>query len=235
MTLPSATDKAVVVEAMFDRIAASYDRMNRVMTFGMDQGWRRRQLDIVGVRAGETLLDVGCGTGDLCELAAARGARAIGVDYSAGMLAMAHRRGINAEFVRVDALELPLPDASADRYVSAFALRNFADLAPAFAEAARVLRPGGRIALLEVATPDNPILRFGHGLWFRFGVPLLGRLLVEREAYSYLPASVVYLPEWPEMRAMLAEVGFEDLRRETRCLGAVQILSGTRAGVGSHA
>jgi demethylmenaquinone methyltransferase/2-methoxy-6-polyprenyl-1,4-benzoquinol methylase len=215
MTLPSATDKAVVVEAMFDRIAASYDRMNRVMTFGMDQGWRRRQLDIVGVRAGETLLDVGCGTGDLCELAAARGARAIGVDYSAGML--------------------PLPDASADRYVSAFALRNFADLAPAFAEAARVLRPGGRIALLEVATPDNPILRFGHGLWFRFGVPLLGRLLVEREAYSYLPASVVYLPEWPEMRAMLAEVGFEDLRRETRCLGAVQILSGTRAGVGSHA
>ena len=176
------------------------------------------------------IADLGCGTGDLCEMAVAHGAKAVGIDYSAGMLVEAERRSIDAEFVRGDALALPLSDDFADCYVSAFALRNFAELAPAFGEAARVLKPGGRIALLEVATPEYAIVRFGHGLWFRFGVPMLGRLMVERDAYSYLPESVVYLPEWPEMRAMLESVGFRNLERRTALLGGVQMIAGTWEG-----
>jgi demethylmenaquinone methyltransferase/2-methoxy-6-polyprenyl-1,4-benzoquinol methylase len=229
VTLPAGAEKRAVVEAMFDRIAARYDRMNRVMTFGIDRAWRRRAIAALSLRAGDRVLDLACGSGDLAAEAGAAGAQVIGVDFSAGMLRAARARRLRCTLVRADALALPLPTASLDAVVSGFALRNFVDLAAAFAEAARVLRAGGRLALLEVDRPTSALMRFGHGIYFRRIVPMLGALLAERAAYEYLPESTAYLPDTPALAALLRAAGFTGIRKTPLLAGAAQLLTAERS------
>lgn len=229
MTLPAHAEKAAVVEEMFDRIAPHYDRMNRLLTFGLDQRWRRRTLERLGLKAGETVLDVACGTGDFAEMCRSRGAEVVATDYAARMLDHAALRGMGGILVRADATNMPIRGESFDVVVCGFALRNFASLEPAFSEMARVLKPGGRVGLLEVDRPANPLVRFGHSLYFDRIVPLVGAALADRKAYRYLPESAVYLPPWPRMKAMLEAAGFVDVRHENAMMGAVQIVTGTRA------
>lgn len=227
--LPSAAEKPRAVQAMFDRIAPRYDRMNRLLTGRLDQRWRRDLVRALRVGRSDTVLDLACGTGDFAELCRALGATVIGLDFSRGMLAAARSRlGAQVDLVQGDALRLPLADASVDVAVSGFALRNFAALPPVFAELARVLRPGGRLGLLEVDRPRNAVVRAGHSLYFDRAVPLLGRLLADGAAYSYLPKSTVYLPPEPELLAMLEGVGFTGVRKQKVLLGAGQVIMANR-------
>jgi demethylmenaquinone methyltransferase/2-methoxy-6-polyprenyl-1,4-benzoquinol methylase len=228
VTLPSGAEKRALVEAMFDRIAPRYDLMNRLMTFGLDRGWRRRTIAALGLRAGDCVLDLACGSGDLAAEALGAGACVVGIDVSAGMLRAAQARRLGYPLVRGDALALPWPDASIDAVVSGFALRNFVDLAGAFAESARVLRPRGRIALLEVDRPASALLRIGHALYFRRVVPLLGALLVDRDAYAYLPESAAYLPDESALLAMLRAAGFESVQKQSLFGGAAQLVTAER-------
>lgn len=232
MNLPSESEKAAVVEAMFDRISRRYDLMNRLMTFGIDRRWRRRAIEALAIAPGTVVLDLGCGTGDLAREAAHAGARVIGLDFSAGMLRELQRRGIECALVRADALALPLGDRSCDAIVTGFALRNFTNLSSVFGECARVMKPGGRIALLEIDSPRNALLRFGHRLHFHRIVPLLGHLLADRDAYRYLPSSVAYLPAPHELFRILLAAGFERLAKEQLLGGAAQLVTGYRAASG---
>lgn len=227
--LPSPADKRGHVERMFDRISGRYDLMNRLMTLGLDRSWRRAAVDALALRAGDRVLDLGCGTGDLAEEALGRGARVIGVDLSAGMLRQARARGLGALFTRGDALCLPLADGHCDAVVSGFALRNLTDVGAALREAGRVLRPGGRISLLEVDTPANTALRLGHRIYFGSVVPRLGALLSDGEAYAYLPESVAYLPAQGALFAMLAEARFRDPAKRRFLGGSAQLVTATRA------
>src|SRR5688572_29920570 len=176
---------------MFDAIAPRYDLVNRIMTFRMDVGWRRRAADALRLDRRSKVVDLANGTGDFCRELDRRGYRPIGVDLSFGMLAAART---DRPLVQGDCLRLPLPDRSVDGATCGFALRNFVDLGAFFAELGRVLRPGGRIALLEVAEPPNAFLRWGHQLYFGKVVPRIGGLLSDASAYRYLPKSVAYLP-----------------------------------------
>jgi demethylmenaquinone methyltransferase/2-methoxy-6-polyprenyl-1,4-benzoquinol methylase len=223
--LPQGEAKVKAVDKMFDAIAPKYDRLNRVLTFGMDVGWRRKTVRSLQLPPGSRVLDLACGTGDLCRQLTKKGYRAVGVDRSAGMLAA---QRTTSPLVRGDALRLCFPDNSVDGIVCGFALRNFASLKPFLAECARVLRPGGRVALLEVAVPANPVLRWGHGLYFGKVVPLVGGLLSDREAYQYLPKSVAYLPPPSRMVSMLGEAGFGGAARRPLSTGIAQLLTGVR-------
>ena len=227
MTIPEAGRKAAVVEAMFDRIAPRYDLMNRLMTFGMDRTWRREAVRALALPPGARALDLACGTGDFCADLASLGVRVVGVDFSAAMLRVAALRRDRFALVRADALGLPLRSESFDAVVSGFALRNFANLEVSFRECLRVLKTGGKIALLEVDTPASSWLRFGHRVYFHKLVPLIGRL-VDREAYSYLPESTFYLPGEAALMAMLAGAGFRNLNKRRLLGGAVQLLTGCR-------
>lgn len=210
---------------MFDAIAPRYDLVNRVMTFGLDVGWRRATARSLGLPAGSLVIDVACGTGDLCRALARLGLRPVGLDFAHEMLA---RATTDAQLVQGDALRMPFADGVADGITCGFALRNVADLGALFAECARVLRPGGRFALLEVARPANGVLRAGHRLYFERVVPLIGGLLSDRAAYSYLPRSTAYLPEPAELLALIEGSGFADVRRRLVGLGAAQVISGRR-------
>jgi demethylmenaquinone methyltransferase/2-methoxy-6-polyprenyl-1,4-benzoquinol methylase len=224
--LPTGDEKVVAVRTMFDTIAPRYDLVNRIMTFRMDVGWRRRAISALGLAPGSTVADLACGTGDFCYELERRGLRPIGFDLSFGMLAAAPRPFARAQ---ADALRLPLADASIDGATCGFALRNFAALPPFFAELARVVRPGGRIALLEVAEPPNPLLRAGHQVYFGRVVPIVGGLISDRDAYSYLPRSVAYLPPVDEMLASLAGTGFEHVSRRLLSVGITQLITATRS------
>ena len=223
--LPIGERKARAVEEMFDRIAPRYELVNRVMTLGLDAGWRRRAVRDLHLQAGERVVDLGCGTGDLCRTLARAGFRAVGVDMAAGMLA---RANTSAPLVRADALQLPLRDASVDGAISGFALRNVVDIAACFAEAARVIRSGGRAVFLEVSEPPNPLVRRAHALYFRRIVPMIGGLLSDRRAYQYLPASTAYLPAPEELLRLLSDAGFAGCHRVELGAGAAQLLIGTR-------
>lgn len=225
-SLPEGEAKVQAVRSMFDAIAPRYDLVNRIMTFRMDVGWRRRTVRDLGLPSGAIVLDLACGTGDLCRELSSSGLRPIGVDLSFGMLAAARA---DAPLVHGDALRLPLPHASVDGVTCGFALRNFERLPPFFAELARVVRPGGRIALLEVAEPPNRILRAGHRLYFGKVVPLVGGLLSDPAAYRYLPRSVAYLPEPAAMLDQLARAGFDGVDRRLLSVGIAQLITGTRA------
>lgn len=212
---------------MFDEIAPRYDLLNRLLTFRLDTRWRRRAVAALGLAPGETVIDVACGTGDLCNELEAAGLWAVGVDFSAGMLARATTR---APLMRSDALNLGVRERSLAGATCGFALRNFADLGSFFAELARVLRPGARVAMLEVAEPSNPLLRAGHRLYFGKVVPAVGSLLSSRQAYRYLPQSVAYLPPAPELAALIAGAGFRDVKREALSGGIAQLITATREG-----
>lgn len=225
MELPVGEEKAVAVRRMFDAIAPRYDLVNRVMTFGLDVRWRRRAVEALGLARGSTVLDLAAGTGDFCRLLDAAGHVAIGADFSAGMLSAART---TAPLVQADIVRLPVPDAAVDGATCGFALRNLVDLGAFFAELARTIRPGGRIALLEVATPPNVLMRRGHALYFGRVVPRIGGLLSDPAAYRYLPRSVAYLPEPARMIDMLAGAGFADATRTLLSGGVSQLLVATR-------
>lgn len=226
-TLPTGTAKVQAVREMFDAISPRYDLVNRVMTFGMDRGWRRRAVRDLQLTQGSTVLDLATGTGDLCRELDRVGHRAIGVDMSAGMLRYART---TAPLVQGDCLRLPHPNNALDGAVSGFALRNFADLGTFFREVGRVLRPRGRMSLLDVAHPDNPILRWGHGLYFGRVVPRIGAVLgSSAAAYRYLPKSVAYLPAPTEMLDLVADAGFVEVRRVLLAGGITQLITATKA------
>ena len=226
--LPSPSEKRARVRAMFERIAPRYDAMNRLLTAGLDQRWRRAALAAIGVGPRDRVIDLACGTGDLCELARRRGARVVGVDFARGMLAGARRRGVGAALVQGDAAGLPLADGCADALACGFAFRNFVALAPVLRECARVLRPGGRLAVLEVDRPAAAALRRAHSLYFDRVVPFVGAILSDRAAYRYLPDSTVYLPGEAELRAMLADAGFGAVRKRRFAFGAAQLVTAER-------
>jgi demethylmenaquinone methyltransferase/2-methoxy-6-polyprenyl-1,4-benzoquinol methylase len=224
--LPQGDAKHDAVEGMFDRLAPRYDRMNRLISLGLDKGWRRRTVDALDATPGGLVIDLACGTGDLCRDLAARGYAPVGIDFSAGMLAAAR---LDAPLVRGDGAALPVGTASVDGLTCGFALRNFVDLDSVFRESARVLRPSGRFAALDATVPTNPLLRAGNAVWFRGAVPLLGRMVAhDAEAYRYLPKSTAYLPDAPELLARLHAAGFHDVRHTTLTGGSVLLITGTR-------
>jgi len=223
--LPEGDDKVRAVRSMFDAIAPRYDLVNRVMTFRMDVGWRKRTVRDLRLGPGSRVADLACGTGDFCRELDAQGLRPVGFDLSFGMLANART---DAPIAQADILRLPLPDASLDGITCGFALRNLVELGAFFTELGRVVRPGGRIALLEVATPPNPVLRWGHSIYFGRVVPMVGGLLSDPGAYRYLPKSVAYLPTPEHMLADLADAGFVQVERRLLSTGVAQLITATR-------
>ncbi len=220
--LPSPEQKAARVQQMFDAIAPRYDLMNRLLTFGLDVRWRRRTVAALGLAPGKTVLDLACGTGDLCNELAAAQLFPVGVDFSAGMLKAART---SAPLVCADAQRLPARDASFDGAVCGFALRNLDNLPAFFAELSRCLKPGGRVALLEVAIPSNRLLRLGHSVYFGQVVPKIGAWLSDKDAYRYLPASVAYLPQPDELAALLSATGFDVITRTLLSGGVAQLVT----------
>jgi demethylmenaquinone methyltransferase/2-methoxy-6-polyprenyl-1,4-benzoquinol methylase len=231
-TLPEGDDKKRAVRDMFDAIAPRYDLVNRVMTFRLDVRWRKRTVRELALPHGSTVLDLASGTGDLCVDLRKSGHTPISVDLSFGMLA-ADRSG--APRVQADILRLPVPDASVDGVTCGFALRNLVDLTTFFDELGRVVRPGGRIALLDVGIPRNRLIRFGNDIYFGKVVPRIGALLSDGAAYRYLPKSVAYLPPPADMLAMLRRSGFHDASHQLLTGGLTQLLVGTLSdGVSNH-
>jgi demethylmenaquinone methyltransferase/2-methoxy-6-polyprenyl-1,4-benzoquinol methylase len=219
---------------MFDRIAPRYDALNRVISMGLDQRWRRRALDKIGLGPGDRVIDLACGTGDFCELARSRGATVIGVDFALQMLREGQARGIDCDSVQGDGEWLPFRSASVDVVTCGFALRNFVSLEAVLIEVARVLKPGGRVALIDVDRPKSRPLRAAHSLYFDRIVPMVGGLVSDRSAYRYLPQSTAYLPGPDELCAMLTRSGFAAVERETLLLGSAQILTGLRNADGAR-
>lgn len=234
--LPPIEEKAVYVERMFARIAPGYDRMNRVMTFGLDQGWRRRVVEQVAPPVGGRSLDVGTGTGDFLPLLAAwsKGGMAVGVDFTVPMMAAGQPKlddlgPSHAAFVGGDALRLPFPDNSFDAITTGFVMRNVTDIRQAFREMHRVARPGGVMACLEVARPRNPLVRLGHRLYFEGVVPLIGQLLGgDRRAYTYLPQSARAFPTPDRLAALMSEAGWRHVSYRRYGFGAVAIHVGAK-------
>jgi demethylmenaquinone methyltransferase/2-methoxy-6-polyprenyl-1,4-benzoquinol methylase len=211
---------------MFDAIAPRYDLVNRVMTFRLDVRWRRRAVAALSLPLGSTVLDLASGTGDLCVELTAGGHSPLSVDLSLGML-RADRSG--APRVQADILRLPVRTGAADGVTCGFALRNLVELPAFFSELARVLRPGGRIALLDVGVPPNRVVRAVHGTYFGRVVPRIGGWLSDPAAYRYLPRSVAYLPPPPDMLALLRTAGFTDASHRRLTFGVTQLLTGTRS------
>lgn len=239
-TLPVGDDKRRAVRDMFDAIAGRYDILNRINSLGMDRGWRRRCVSALDLPTGSLVLDVACGTGDLCDELVRQRYMPVGVDLSMGMLARARSRraGRVGKFlpgegqvplVLADALEAPFRPASLDGAVSAFALRNVVDLAQLFQELGRLVRPRGRISLLELGRPENPLLKFGHGLWTNYAVPVVGSLFSNAPAYKYLPKSLAYLPAAEDVVGMLEKAGFVAVQRLLLAGGTSQIYVATRS------
>jgi demethylmenaquinone methyltransferase/2-methoxy-6-polyprenyl-1,4-benzoquinol methylase len=198
------------VRRMFDRIAPVYDAMNRVMTAGLDRRWRRITVEQV-VRPGDRVLDACCGTGDLAVAARARGADVVGLDFSERMLERAREKAPAVEWVRGDMLALPFEDASFDAVTVGFGVRNVEDLDGGLRELRRVLRPGGRLGILEITRPRGALAPF-YRLWFDRVVPALGRVLPGGAAYTYLPASVRRFPGPEELASRLQAAGFAAVR-----------------------
>lgn len=226
--LPTGDAKTVAVRQMFDKISPRYDLVNRVMTFRMDVGWRKRTVKSLALPAGSLVLDLAAGTGDLCRDLTKGGIIPIGMDLSFGMLSHART---SAPLVQCNALHLPIGDGVVDGVTCGFALRNFSDLQRFFAEVGRVTRPGGRVAFLDASTPPNPVMRFGHGIYFGKVVPLIGGLLSDPTAYRYLPKSLAYLPEPALMLDMLRAEGFSGVQRHLLAGGIAQLITATKVGM----
>ena len=216
-TCPGALDEPQV-RAMFDRIAGLYDRMNSVMTAGLHHEWRRRAADLANLSPGDRALDVATGTGDLAlELTTrvAPGGEVVGVDFSEKMLELARAkagpRGAHVRFESGNALSLGYADGEFDASTVGFGARNFSDLDRGLAEMARVVRPGGRVVVLEITTPQRPPLSTFFELWFDHAIPALGRA-VDSQAYSYLPSSVKRFPGPEELAARLWVAGLRQIR-----------------------
>jgi demethylmenaquinone methyltransferase / 2-methoxy-6-polyprenyl-1,4-benzoquinol methylase len=227
--LEAGTLAAADVRSMFDRIAPVYDAMNRLMTAGLDRRWRRETAAAV-VRPGDRVLDVCCGTGDLAVAAAAAGGRVTGVDFSERMLERARRKSQAVEWLQADALALPFADHSFDVATAGFGVRNFEDLETGLRELRRVLRPGGRVGVLEITQPQGALRPFFR-VWFDRIVPLAGKLLPGGGAYTYLPASVRRFPGPGDLASALERAGFSDVRFRLFAGGIVALHVGIAAGV----
>ena len=224
------------VRAMFDRIAGVYDAMNAVMTAGLHHRWRERAADLARVGPGRRALDVATGTGDLALALAERVGPAGAVsacDFSERMLELGREKAASAHadvhFEVANALALPYPDDAFDAATVGFGARNFADLQQGVAEMTRVVRPGGRVVVLEITTPQRPPLSWFFRLWFDRLVPLIGRLAGDSAAYSYLPSSVRRFPGPPELGGVLARSGLDDVRWILTAGGTIALHSGTVA------
>lgn len=223
--LPQGTEKVRAVRAMFDTIAPRYDMVNRIMTFRLDVRWRRIAVKKLALPPGSTVLDLASGTGDLCRDVRRAGLHPLSIDLSFGMLA-ADRSG--SPRCQADILHLPIADSSVDGATCGFALRNLVDLPSFFDELGRVVRPGGRIALLDVGVPRNPLIRFGNNIYFGRIVPRIGGWLSDSAAYRYLPKSVAYLPPTDELLASLRSAGFSDVVHRQLSGGITQLFTATR-------
>ena len=198
------------VRRMFDRIAPVYDAMNHLMTAGLDRRWRRITIDET-VQADDRVLDACCGTGDLAIAARSRGADVVGLDFSERMLERARRKEPQIDWVRGDVLALPFDEGSFDAVTVGFGVRNVEDLEAGLRELRRMLRPGGRLGILEITTPRGRLAPF-YRVWFDRIVPLLGKVLPGGAAYTYLPASVRRFPGPDDLAALLERTGFADVR-----------------------
>ena len=225
VALPEGQEKVRAVQEMFDAIAPRYDLVNRIMTFRLDTRWRRKAVRQLNLPKGSIVLDLASGTGDLCVDLQRVGIRPISMDLSFGMLA-ADRSGSPRS--QADILNLPIGDQSVDGATCGFALRNLVDLPAFFNELGRVVRPGGRIALLDVGIPHNRIIRFGNGIYFGKIVPKIGGWLSDPAAYRYLPKSVAYLPPRDEMLRTLQAAGFSNATHHQLSGGITQLMLGTR-------
>jgi demethylmenaquinone methyltransferase/2-methoxy-6-polyprenyl-1,4-benzoquinol methylase len=223
------------VRAMFDRIAGVYDRMNAVMTVGLDRRWRSRAADLAGLQPGGSVLDVATGTGDLAlELAGrvAPGGHVVGVDFAEAMLDRARLKsatatvGATLDFEWGNALSLAYEDDRFDAATVGFGARNFSDLERGIAEMARVVRPGGRVVILEITTPRKPPLSWFYSLWFDRLVPGLGRVAGDADAYNYLPNSVKRFPGPDELAATMARCGLGGIRYLVTAGGIIAIHAG---------
>ena len=214
-----------MVRNMFDAIAPRYDLVNRIMTFRLDTRWRKIAVRKLALTRGARVLDLASGTGDLCIDLRKAGLHPLSFDMSFGMLAADHS---NAPRVQADILRLPIASESVDGVTCGFALRNLVDLNVFFHEIARVTKSGGRIALLDVSTPTNPVIRWGNSVYFGKVVPRIGGLLSNRAAYNYLPKSVAYLPAPAQLVDMLQAAGFEHVRHEQLSGGLTQLMHATK-------
>jgi demethylmenaquinone methyltransferase/2-methoxy-6-polyprenyl-1,4-benzoquinol methylase len=226
VTYESGTLAPDSVRGMFDRIAPVYDVMNHVMTAGLDRRWRKLAAEEV-VWPGDRVLDACCGTGDLAVAAERRGGRVVGLDFSERMLERARRKSGAIEWVQGDALALPFGDAEFDAATVGFGVRNLADLEGGLRELARVLRPQGKVAVLEITRPRG-ILRPFFRLWFDGVVPILGRVLPGGEAYTYLPASVRLFPGPDDLSRLLEAAGFDEVRYRLLGGGIVALHVGSK-------
>jgi demethylmenaquinone methyltransferase / 2-methoxy-6-polyprenyl-1,4-benzoquinol methylase len=222
---------------MFDRIAGVYDLMNSAMTAGLHHQWRQRAVELARVGPGSDALDICCGTGDLAlELRRRIGpdGRVVGSDFSEPMLELARRKsgeqGLPVEFGWADALSLPYGEDGFDAVTVGFGARNLADLDLGLAEMARVLRPGGRLVILEITRPRREPLASFYSLWFDRLVPMLGSLAGDRDAYSYLPESVLSFPEPQRLAERMDAAGFTEIRWLLLAGGIIAIHSATLAG-----
>ncbi|MFM1791281.1 MAG: hypothetical protein RLZZ526_1608 [Actinomycetota bacterium] len=223
--LPEGRDKAAMVQNMFDAIAPRYDLVNRIMTFRLDTRWRRRAVRDLRLAPGSRVLDLASGTGDLCIDLRRAGLEPVSMDLSFGMLAN-DRSG--APRAQADILSLPVPDGSVDGIICGFALRNLVDLDVFFRECARAIRPGGRVSLLDVGVPHNPVIRFGNNIYFGRIVPRIGAILSDGPAYRYLPKSIAYLPDRSVLVRKLRDAGFGDATHTQLSGGLTQLMVGTR-------
>jgi len=226
VTARSGTLPPEGVRTMFDRIAPVYDAMNRAMTMGLDRRWRKFAAEAV-VRPGDRVLDSCCGTGDLALAAERAGGDVTGLDFSERMLDRARAKSATIEWVHGDALALPFDDAGFDSATVGFGIRNVEDLEAGLRELARVLRPGGRLAVLEITRPSG-LLRPFFRLWFDVLVPLAGKVLPGGAAYSYLPASVRRFPGPHDLATALERSGFERVTYRVLAGGIVALHVGER-------
>jgi demethylmenaquinone methyltransferase / 2-methoxy-6-polyprenyl-1,4-benzoquinol methylase len=218
------------VRAMFDRIARVYDLMNSVMTAGLHHRWRERAADLAAVGPGGRALDVACGTGDLAiELARRVGptGTVVGSDFSEAMLERARQKSSAVTWEWANALELPYPDDGFDAATVGFGARNFSDLDRGLAEMARVVRPGGRVVILEITTPQRPPLSTFFSIWFDRIVPALGKLAGDPDAYAYLPSSVKRFPAPDALAGRMAATGLTDVRWVLTAGGIIALHVGT--------
>jgi demethylmenaquinone methyltransferase/2-methoxy-6-polyprenyl-1,4-benzoquinol methylase len=215
------------VEAMFDRIASVYDLMNSVMTAGMHQRWRERAVDLANAPA--RALDVATGTGDLAIALRERGADVVGIDFSEGMLEIARKKAPAIDFRTGNALALDFGDDEFDAATVGFGARNFDDLDRGLSEMARVVKPGGRVVVLEITTPQKPPLSWFFNVWFDHVVPLIGRVAGDPDAYNYLPNSVKRFPAPHDLGGRMVAAGMTDVRWILTAGGIIAIHAGTVA------
>ena len=217
------------VRAMFDRIAGVYDLMNGVMTAGLHHRWRSRAADLARVGPDARALDVATGTGDLAVELASRGASVVGMDFSEAMLSLARKKAPGLTFEAGDAQALAYEDGSFDAATVGFGARNFGDLDAGLREMARVVRPGGRVVVLEITTPTKPPLSTFFSLWFDRIVPALGKVAGDPDAYTYLPASVKRFPDARGLAGKLHDAGLRDVGWILTAGGIIALHHGTKA------